>query len=118
MPAKASRAAWRAARLAVYQAGVGAQVASPQSPILRSSVFTVADIVNPNQARTANATYYSAFERTGLSGFARTTTAFSLGGACSFAEYGTVIFMVHAARVAQVERSEKMHLESQSQKKQ
>jgi hypothetical protein len=32
---RASRAAWRAARPAVYQASDGAQVASPQSPILR-----------------------------------------------------------------------------------
>lgn len=35
MPAGASRAAWKAARPAVYPASGGAQVASPQSPIRR-----------------------------------------------------------------------------------
>jgi len=40
MPAGASRAALRTARPAVYQASGGAQVASPQSPILRWSNWT------------------------------------------------------------------------------
>jgi len=35
IPAEASRAAMQAARPAVYQSSGGAQVASPQSPILR-----------------------------------------------------------------------------------
>ena len=62
------------ARLAVYLAGVSAQVASPQSPILRTSKVTLPPAPMPRQPHFLTIPHFSAFDRTDPSGFDRTTT--------------------------------------------
>jgi hypothetical protein len=94
----------KAARPAVCKASVGAQVASPQSPILRRSeasfganglgrqaklrcrphddAFDRTDLSGFDRTttqETRDRPHYSAFARTGPSGFARTTTSFPVG---------------------------------------
>ena len=56
-------------------AAVGAQVASPQSPLLRFSTALLPANPRAPEERPLVPSHFSAFVRTVLSGFVRTTTA-------------------------------------------
>ena len=62
------------AESAVCQASDGAQVASPQNPIVRCNKDTLCDGHLEAQAKHQSRPYYSNFDRTELSSFDRTTT--------------------------------------------